>query len=217
MEHSFWLQKWEKNEIAFHEKEANPLLVKFFGELNLIAGSHVFVPLCGKTLDIAWLLGKGYHVVGAELSEAAIRQLFAELGVAPQILELGPLKRYRAENIDIFVGDIFELSAALLGPIDAIYDRAALVALPEAMRLRYAEHLRKITDTAPQLLVTYEYDQNLMAGPPFSVDNAEVQRHYATDYDLRLLQNITLPGGLKGHSAVKENVWLLGEKLRAPE
>lgn len=212
MEAEFWHQKWEKNEIAFHGSEANPLLVKYFNELALAKGSRVFLPLCGKTLDISWLLANGYRVAGAELSKIAIEQLFTGLGVEPNISRSGRLEHYRASNIDVYVGDLFDLSDQMLGPVDAIYDRAALVALPEAMRTRYTAHLTAIANCAPQLLIAYEYDQHLQEGPPFSVSNAEVKRHYADRYDLTLLSSEDLPGGLKGKCPAKENVWLLKKR-----
>jgi thiopurine S-methyltransferase len=209
MDPSFWHQRWAKNEIAFHEPKANPLLVTHFKVLSLAKGRRVFVPLCGKTLDIAWLLSQGYRVAGAELSETAITQLFAELGVGPQVSTVGALKRYSGPDIDIFVGNIFDLSASILGRVDAVYDRAALVALPEHMRLRYTEHLTHITDRAPQLLISYVYDQRVMDGPPFSVANEEVAQHYGRRYDVRLITSTNVPGGLKGKCAATENVWLL--------
>ncbi|NES20095.1 MAG: thiopurine S-methyltransferase [Symploca sp. SIO3E6] len=213
MDKNFWLQKWQNNNIGFHRSEANPVLVKYFPELSLGKGSRVFVPLCGKTLDIAWLLAQGYRVAGAELVEMAIEQLFVELGVEPKISEVGDLKHYSAENIDIFVGDIFALSGEMLGSVEAIYDRAALVALPEEIRHRYTAHLKEITDKAPQLLVTYEYDQNLMAGPPFSISNEELNQHYGDNYDLTLIVSTNVPGGFKGKCAATENVWLLQNDL----
>jgi len=209
MDIDFWHQKWKRNEIAFHESDVNPLLVKHFNALRLAKGSRIFLPLCGKTLDISWLLANGYRVAGAELSKIAIEQLFAQLGVEPKISGEGKVERYSAKDIDLFVGDLFDLSGAMLGPVDAIYDRAALVALPEAMRSRYTAHLMEITDKAPQLLICYEYDQSLMQGPPFSVSNEEVNRHYGDRYDLTLLASADMPGGLKGKCAAKENVWLL--------
>ena len=209
MDASFWHQKWEKNDIAFHESAANPLLVKYFKELSLVKGSRVFIPLCGKTLDIGWLLSSGFCVAGAELSEAAVKQLFAELGAEPEIVVWDKVTRYSAKNIDIFVGDIFHLSSNTLGSVDAIYDRAALVALPEAMRNRYAAHLMEITEKTPQLLICYEYDQTLMAGPPFSISNEEVNRHYKDSYKLTVLASADVSGGLKGKCAAIENVWLL--------
>ncbi|NER96436.1 MAG: thiopurine S-methyltransferase [Symploca sp. SIO1B1] len=209
MDTNFWQQTWKNHDIGFHKSEANPVLVKYFSELSLRQGSRVFLPLCGKTLDIAWLLSQGYRVAGAELVEMAIEQLFVELEVVPKILEVGNLKQYSAENLDIFVGNIFELSGKVLGSVEAIYDRAALVALPEEMRRGYTAHLTEITNKAPQLLVTYEYDQNLMAGPPFSISNEEVNQHYGAHYDLTLIVSNNVPGGFKGKYAATENVWSL--------
>lgn len=209
MDTIFWRQRWESNEIGFHESKANPLLVKYFKELSIAKGSRVFIPLCGKTLDIAWLLSNGFRVVGVELVEMAVEQLFSELGVRPAITEAGEIKHYSAKNIDVFVADILAVSGKMLGPVDAIYDRAALVALPEEMRHRYTAHLMEITDRAPQLLITYEYDQDLMQGPPFSVSNKEVNQHYRDRYDLTLLASTNVSGGLKGKCAAIENVWLL--------
>lgn len=212
MDAGFWHQRWEKNEIAFHESKANPLLVKHFNVLSLAEGRRIFVPLCGKTLDISWLLSNGYRVAGAELSQIAIEQLFMELGVQPETSTVGEVKRRSANNLDIFVGDIFALSRKILGPVDGIYDRAALVAFPEEMRKQYAAHLTKITGKAPQLLICYDYDQSLMEGPPFSVSNDEVKRHYAVNYDVTLIASTAVSGGLKGKCPAKENVWLLNNK-----
>jgi thiopurine S-methyltransferase len=209
MDPSFWHQRWEKNEIAFHESTANPVLVKHFNELSLAKGRRIFVPLCGKTLDISWLLSNGYRVAGAELSQIAIEQLFMELGLQPEISTVGEVEQWSANNLDLFVGDIFALSRKLLGPVDAIYDRAALVAFPEEIRNRYTAHLTGITHKAPQLLVCYDYDQSLMQGPPFSIRNEEVHRYYADNYEVTLIASTEVPGGLKGKCAAKENVWLL--------
>ena len=209
MDASFWHQKWADNNIAFHNSEVNPLLVKHFGTLFLKKGSRVFVPLCGKTLDIAWLLSQGYCVAGAELSKVAIDQLFAELGVIPDVAEHGEVTHYSATDIDIFVGDIFNLSADMLGAVDAVYDRAALVALPREMRDRYTTHLLDITNKAPQLLISFEYDQTLMAGPPHSIRHEEVHQHYEDSYALTLAESEEMPDGLKGKCPATKNVWLL--------
>lgn len=209
MDASFWNQKWENDDIPFHEKDTNSLLVKYFKELSLAKGGRIFVPLCGKTLDIAWLLSMGCHVAGAELCEIAIKQLFCELGLEPKISAIGELKHYSAENIDIFVGDIFKLSRAILGSVDGVYDRAALVALPAEMRKQYTSHMTDLTDNAPQLLISFEYDQSVMDGPPFSISNEELNQHYSDRYDLSLLEDREVPGGLKGKCEAREKLWLL--------
>lgn len=209
MKHDFWHNKWEKNEIGFHLPEANPLLVKYFPTLNLPQGARVFLPLCGKTLDIAWLLAQGYRVVGAELSKLAIQDLFNQLNLTPTITKLDEITHYSADNIDMFVGDIFKVTPAMLGKVDAVYDRAALVALPEDMRKAYSAHLMALTHNAPQLLICFEYDQTIHQGPPFSICTGEVKQHYQIAYDLTLLASETLPDGLKGKHPATEQVWWL--------
>ena len=212
MKASFWHEKWNNGEIAFHESEANPLLIEHFKKLDLVKGNRVFLPLCGKTRDFAWLLTCGYRVVGVELSKLAINALFDDLGVEPKITRIGELTLYRAKDIDIFVGDIFNVSAAFLGPVDALYDRAALVALPENMRDQYSSHLIKITDAAPQLLITYEYNQQLVDGPPFSINEEEVKHHYAATYQLKSVERKDIVGGLKGKVSSIETAWFLQQK-----
>lgn len=208
MEADFWRRRWKDNDIAFHEEKGNSLLVKYFDQLSLRKGSRVFIPLCGKSRDIHWLLYNGIQVAGIELSNLAIEQLFKELGIQPVITKKGGLNTHSAQNIEIFGGDIFKLTANYLGPIDAIYDRAALVALPADVRQEYAKLLVRITNRSPQLLISYEYDQNLMDGPPFSIDAVGINKLYKGNYEVKLLESRNVEGGLKGHEA-QEKAWLL--------
>lgn len=212
MKHDFWHQRWQDNQIGFHLPEANPLLVKHLASLNLKQGARIFLPLCGKTLDITWLLEQGFQVAGTELSGIAVEALFAQLQLKPTITNLGEMALYSAPNIDIFVGDIFELSPAMLGKIDVVYDRAALVALPDDMRKQYSAHLMALTQTAPQLLICFEHDQAIHAGPPFSICASEVMQHYQAVYDVTLLASETMPDGLKGQHPCTEQVWWLRPK-----
>lgn len=167
------------------------------------------MPFCGKSLDLGWLLSQGYAVAGAELSELAVTQLFAELGMEPTISEVGKHKIFQGERVDIYVGDLFDLSHEVLGPVDAVYDRAALVALPEAMRIQYTTHLKSLTALAPQLVIGYEYDQTVVPGPPFSVTADELHRRYGDSYALTPLARLDVPGGLKGKCPATEHVWKL--------
>lgn len=213
MDASFWLNRWQTDQTGWHERDVNALLITHFPSLNVPLGGRVFVPFCGKSLDLGWLLSQGYAVAGAELSELAITQLFAELEIKAHISEVGKHKRFHGEKIDIFVGDLFDLSRDILGPVDAVYDRAALVALPEPMRKLYTAHLKTLTALAPQLVIGYEYDQAIVPGPPFSVTPDELHRHYGDSYALTPLARIDVPGGLKGKCPATEHVWKL-EKLQ---
>ena len=209
MDPNFWHKRWEKNEIGFHQSAVNVLLSDHFSGLSLPQTSRVFVPLCGKTRDIAWLLSQGHRVVGVELSKLAVEELFVDLGAAPKISVQGELLRYSAPGLEIFVGDIFELSGDLLGRIDAIYDRAALVAFPTEMRGRYGAHVAAITQLAPQFLICFEYDQAVMNGPPFSIDRQKVHDVYGAHYQIEPITNRDVAVGLKGKCPAQETVWHL--------
>ncbi|MFT5484952.1 MAG: thiopurine S-methyltransferase [Halieaceae bacterium] len=214
MDAEFWLSKWKSKVIGFHLDEVNPLLVEHIAALCLPQYSRIFLPLCGKTRDAGWLLGQGYRVAGCELSEIAVKELFQELGLEPEITRMTHGLHYAAPNIDLFICDIFNLSEDLLGPVDAIYDRAALIALPLETRALYSHHLRSLTQAAPQLLVTVTYDQEQMNGPPFSVTTEEINSHYSDTYDLMLLASSDVPGGLKGRCAALESAWLMQRKKK---
>lgn len=214
MHAEFWHQRWANQHIGFHLDHVNPHLIHHFASLRLAPDSRIVLPLCGKTLDIHWLLAQGYAVTGIELSEIAVQALFDDLQQTPEISQQGALKhfqagRLQAGRLDIWQGDFFALSADQLGNVDAVYDRAALVALPDQMRTDYAKHLMQITDKAPQLLISFDFDQSQHAGPPFCVNAAEIRAHYEDSYQLTLLADVAVTGGLKGQCPAQEQVWHL--------
>lgn len=212
MHHDFWHQRWQTQQIGFHLNEVNPFLLAHAHALGLQPGQRIFVPLCGKTLDIHWLLAQGFAVVGVELSTLAVEALFAALALTPEIVQAGTLTRYRTPHLEVFQGDFFALDASQLGAVHAIYDRAALIALPADMREQYRQHLIDITRAAPQLLISLAYDQSLAAGPPFSVSKQAVRAYYAADYMLTELASMTQAKGFKGQYPAEETAWLLASK-----
>lgn len=176
MDPAFWKARWAEGRTAFHEGKANNYLVRHHDKLA--ASPRVLVPLCGKSEDLAYLAAFGHDVIGVELVEDAVDSFFKEHGLKPSVRETPQgLVEYSAFSITIYAGNIFATSRELLGPIDAIYDRAALVALPDDMRRPYVDHLRSLGPKRA-LVVTLEYDQTLMEGPPFSVEEAEVRALY---------------------------------------
>lgn len=182
MESSFWRERWQEGKIGFHEGKPNTFLAEHLGR---VSGRRVFVPLCGKTEDLAYLAAQGRDVVGVELVEDAVRAYFAEHAIEPQVRAHGEITAYTAGPLTILAGDLFAVTPKLVGPIDAIYDRAALIALPQEMRATYIAHVRALAGVnTPVLLVALEYPQDQMEGPPFSVSDPEVRTHY---HDVTLL------------------------------
>jgi len=189
MQPEFWHKKWESNQIGFHQPAVNPYLQRHWSDLAIPAQSRVLVPLCGKSLDLLWLAGQGYRVLGVELSEKAVEDFFREQQLQPQISEEGGFKVYRAGAIELRCGDFFALSASDVADCTALYDRAALIALPVPMRERYAAHLLSILPTGLRgLLITLDYDQAQMPGPPFAVTDAEVQQLFGSDWAVQALE-----------------------------
>jgi len=189
MEETFWLERWERQEIGFHQRNINAHLLSLWPTLGLAAGDAVFVPLCGKSSDMVWLRAQGHPVLGVELSPLAIEAFFSENGLAPQRRRQGKFEVAEADGIRILRGDFFDLAAADLAEITAVYDRAALIALPPPLRERYAAHIAGILPPGTRmLLVTLEYPQEEMQGPPFSVSPAEVEQLYGPRGDVRLLR-----------------------------
>ena len=187
MNPDFWLERWERGEIGWHRDEINRHLREFWPQLGVPTGTRVLVPLCGKTLDLVWLASRGYRVLGVELSRRAVDAFFADNGLHPTVTDSPGWRRYRVDEIEVWCGDFFDMTPELLDDIGAVYDRAALIALPPAQRARYADHLDAMLPAAvPRLLVTLEYDQGLRPGPPFSVLAQEVEalfggRHRVSD------------------------------------
>jgi thiopurine S-methyltransferase len=188
VEKDFWLERWEREETAFHQDEVNPYLCQLWPVLGLPRGSTVFVPLCGKSQDMQWLHDQGYQVLGVELSAIAAQAFFKENGYTPVHINRGKFDCYEANGIRISCGDFFDLSGNDLAKVSAVYDRASLIALPPEMRVRYVRHLVSILPSVTQiLLITVDYAQQEMQGPPFSVSSAEVETLFRAYAEVRLL------------------------------
>lgn len=176
MEREFWLDRWQNQEIGFHQPTVNPWLQKCWPELELPAGAGVFVPLCGKSLDLCWLAEQGHQVFGVELAESAVRAFFEEAGRSCQVERLRHLLCFQGGPVTIYCGDVMDLTVLHLPGVQAVYDRGALVALPPRMRANYADHLLRIVPEGTRLLLlTLEYEQKRVPGPPHSVLEAEVR------------------------------------------
>jgi thiopurine S-methyltransferase len=181
----FWKQRWQRGEIGWHSDEINRHLAEHWPDLGVPADSTVLVPLCGKSLDLLWLAGRGHRVLGVELSGLAVEAFFAENGLIPVVDDMGPFRRYSAEEIVLLAGDFFALEPAQVASVGAVYDRASLIALPPGMRPAYAARLTALLPAGVRsLLITLDYDQSAMDGPPFSVGPGEVAALFGDHFDI---------------------------------
>ena len=177
MDPDFWHDRWQTSQTGFHQQEINTYLARYWPELELAQGSRVLVPLCGKSLDMLWLREQGYSVIGIEISDIAVSSFFRENGISPSVTKEHFGTRCEHEGIELVCGDFFSLTPDDLGEIDAFYDRASLIALTPAQRPGYAAQLvRLLQKNTPGLLLTLDYNQLEMSGPPFAVPEEEVHR-----------------------------------------
>ncbi len=191
MKPKFWLERWQKSQIGFHQAEHNKLLLEFWPRLGLPGDAKVFVPLCGKSLDMRWLEHAGHRVLGVELAEIAVQTYFAEGGECARARPVERFMLHEGGRTSIYHGDFFDLTASLLEDVQGLFDRGALVALPPDMRFRYVDHLlRIIPEHTRILLLTFEYDQNLVAGPPHSVMPEEIEALFGQRCEVELLDSI---------------------------
>ena len=196
MEHEFWQERWRTRQIGFHQSGPHPFLERWWPTLEVPAGARVYVPLCGKSLDMVWLAVRGHAVVGSELSAIAIEEFFGEQQrAAVDVRPHGPFQRHAAGAYELLQGDVFELTTPLLGPVQAAYDRAALVALPPELRVNYALQFAELVPAGSRtLLIGFEYAQHRKPGPPFSVERDEVERLYRDAFEIRELERVDIIG-----------------------
>ena len=215
MNPEYWKSRWEKGQIGFHGANYHSSLEAFWHKY--MPSSHtVFVPFCGKSHDLLWLAHQNYKVVGCEVSEIACEQFFEENNLKFKIREHNSFVTYESENIDLWCGDMFKLKRNQLPTFDAIYDRAALVALPYAMRSKYVQFINKISiGNVSQFLISFEYDSDSEIGPPFSVNEMEIEHLYQekniviniTEKEIELLPQAKLYK--KGVHTMREKVYLI--------
>ena len=211
MDKDFWEESWEQGNIGFHQKNIHHYLQRFYSRLAVADGDPVFVPLCGKTLDMLWLKQQGAVVIGVELSSLAVQDFFAENDLTVFRSQQGHFERYISDNLEILCGDLFDLKQEDLFGCRAVYDRASLVALPPEMRRRYAINLAALIPSGSRvLLISYDYDQTEMAGPPFAVLTEELKDLFEGAFTVELLAD---EDALESHQVLeKRGLTRLSEK-----
>ncbi|MGY3041731.1 thiopurine S-methyltransferase [Rhodanobacter sp. TND4EL1] len=218
MDSDFWQQRWRDGRTGFHQDRPTPLLLKHWSTLALAAGTRVLVPLAGKSLDLLWLAARGHRVLGVELSPLAVNQFFTEHGLVPEIFDSRYGSHHRAGNIELICGDVFGLDAEALAGCAAVYDRAAMIALPPELRRRYVDELyAQLPVGCRGLLITLDYPQQEKVGPPFAVPEMEVRERFEPAWEVATLECRDIlaeqPGFVaEGVSALQTAVYRLSHK-----
>ncbi|MCW8344487.1 thiopurine S-methyltransferase [Vibrio sp. ZSDZ65] len=211
-DYELWHDKWAANKIGFHLDDVNPLLIEHWNKLTPTREQSVFVPLCGKSEDLVWLAARHDNVQGVELSQIAVRSFFAEHFYTPLVTTLNSqFELYQFDELSIYTGDYF---SAPVESVDLIYDRAALIAIPHDLRAMYVEKLKQVLKPGGKiLLVTLDYIQDQLAGPPYSVPEAEVAAYFDEGYRITRLARDEAGSEHRrikqGLTRFAEEVWLI--------
>jgi len=210
---NLWESRWQLDRIGFHLKEVNPYLIRFSDQLLHQNPDKIFVPLCGKTLDLCWLTTKTKKVIGVELVSKAVQDFFAENNIDYLLQQDENLQKFSSKSIEIYLGDFFDLNPEQTSSFKAIYDRASIVAIEKPERMAYVDHLISFLVPAGRiLLITLEYNQNQMEGPPYSVPAEEIESLFAPLGSLKLLETCDILDDRfrkKGLTHLLEHVFLI--------
>lgn len=215
MDHTFWKNKWQNNEIGFHLPEVNAHLINHAKHLDIKKGNTIFMPLCGKSHDIIWFKKQDCQVKGIEISPIAVSDFFEESNLEFDKHPIHYGEKYHSASIEIILGNFFDLPHDYFQDIDIVYDRAALIALPKSMRKEYAAHLiTHLPNQAKILLITLQYPQHQMKGPPFSVEEEEIEQYFKTRFSIQKLDQLDILVNephfrKKGLSYLSESVYFL--------
>lgn len=220
MQKTYWENRWKTEQIGFHQELPNPNLVKYFSTMAPIPEqSTVFVPCCGKSQDLSWMAEQKCKVVGCELSELAVEQFFTDRQETLVRTKDESHQRFQSGNIILLQGDMFSLSPEKIGRVDAVFDRASIVAFPPSMRTTYAQKIKEILvrPGSRYLLITFEYDQNRKEGPPFCVPESEIRKLYGAEFSIELLEDRDILDEMskekyQGLDSFNEQVYLLTRK-----
>lgn len=200
MDREFWIERWKRGETGFHQQQGNDLLLKHWASLQVPPGVPVFVPLCGKSVDLVWLAAQGRKVIGAELSPLAVGDFFKEQNLTPDVRQDGAFEVYTAGPITIWCGDFFALEPKVTAGA-VVYDRAALVAMPPTMQRDYANKLLDLAPAAAILLVSLSYPDGQITGPPFSTLGEQVRALFEVTHDINIAET---RDGLAASPALKD-------------
>ena len=188
MQPDFWLDRWRAAQIGFHQSATDRRLMAYWPQLKLPSDSRIFVPLCGKSMDLLWLNAQGHSVTGVELSPIALESFCMEHGIPARRRALTDFDIHEAERLALIRGDFFQLTRSLLGGVSAVYDRAALISWAPPLRSAYVNHLASLTEAGTQtLLITVEYPEAQMSGPPFPLNRNTIDELYAEHHSIELL------------------------------
>jgi len=223
-----WHGRWEELKLGWQMEEVHPIVLKYgdrrrqelvvnescdassqsAGGGDDDAKIRWLFPLCGKTVDMAYLAKKETtdEVVGVD----GIRRALEEFSKSHPDLNMQwetttPLsdeesfpvshERLKGDSVTLLKGDFFALTTEIAGGhFDVVLDRASMVAIDPSLRAQYVATLGRLVRPGGRiLLVTVEKRtgdaQAIIKGPPYSINEVDVRRLYESQ---KWVESVTL-------------------------
>ena len=212
MDQNYWIGRWQRGETTWHQEEVEPSLITYFSDLE---PTRVLVPFCGKSRDLSWLIAQRHEVIGVEVSELACQSYFQENGISYRQISQGSSTLYQGGNVSILNADFLTIERSHVGEIGAVYDRAALIALPSDMRMQYTQQMIRLVRSCAKsqgfkfLQIILERTPTDPQGPPFSVTQKELETLYGGFFDIRFLHREDAGKGAIACTKREESAYLL--------
>jgi len=222
---AYWQKRWEENQIGFHRPQINPYLLNHIEKMTgqkltaepigdtaqFLENSKKtwFVPLCGKTVDIPYLLSQGFRVFGLEAAKLAIEALDQEHSLSLVYNEDTKLFTGADGLLQIYMGDLFSCPIEKFGPFDYVWDRGSFIAVEYPFRSSYVEMMQRALKKSDgswynykYLMDSVQYDKSKFGGPPRSVDAADIEEFYKPWCSVELVESEVMPADNRVAKAV---------------
>lgn len=189
-----WSNRWREGRAGWHLDCVHKMLAKYFDKMaNGRSDLKIFVPLCGKAMDMKWMFDQGHRIVGVEYDEKVVKELFEESQIeVADVKEMGGLKLYSSADgrFKVYQGDFFLFKKEYEPePMSGIWDRGSLVAVNVADREKYASVILTVMGCdCRYLLDTLEYDVSQYVGVPHCVTDSEIHVLYSSKCNIERLE-----------------------------
>lgn len=190
-----WNERWTQGGTGWHLGDINFALENHSSKLLPKPERRILVPLCGKSVDLAWLYKEGHTVVGIEGVEKGILEFFSEHKLPYVTEQMSWAKLFKTEDnrLKLYCCDLFKMDIESLGKFDAVWDRGSLVAIYEEDRERYSEIIKAllVPDFRYLINITQYTPNEKFSGPPRNIPTELVEKLFGDVCELQVLETRT--------------------------
>lgn len=196
-----WKECWNTPNVEFHNPQLNELFVKYHQRMLTRPGMRIFVPLCGKAVEMKWLVDHGHKVVGLEAAPVPCKAFFEENGIPYNVKEMKGIHGEKYESLDhnivIYSCDFFLFTADICGEFDGIWDSGGLNSMDVEDREAYIRRIRTLMGKGCVNLTEFVNFDKSMVDITWSMTKEELQKVFGEGFIVEDLNEMAAPQRLK--------------------